>query len=255
MNFDHIFLESEQDILLIALVEASRRQPRDQRQKFLFVQSITDSTILGLDDYPNPYIGDVEALARVGLLNLSYGSKGTPNFDVTPLGFRYYEHLMQSRGQAAERIEENVLRYLEFSGFEKRHPDAFAKWRQAEELLWASDSQSQHTTIGHLCREAMQFFATSLVEVTNPANVTGDITKTKNRMKAAVDQVRPNLSTKIAGLVDSMVGYWDALDGLVQRQEHGAQKEGETLTWKDSRLLVFHTVLVMTEIDRALHNS
>jgi hypothetical protein len=38
----------------------------------------------------------------------------------------------------------------------------------------------------------------------------------------------------------------------VQRQEHGAQKEGRPLVWEDGRRVVFQTAIVMFELDRAL---
>lgn len=248
-------LIKEQEDLLIALVEAARKQPREQRYKFEFTPTLSGPILIGLDDYPNPNKGDVEILGQERLLNTSYTSEDTLQFDVTPRGFRYYEHLMKSRDEAVERVEGTLFRYLDASGFEKRHPDAYAKWKQAEELLWSSDSASQHTAIGHHCREAMQFFATSLVEAYKPLKVEPDITKTKNRIKAVIEHAKSGTSSKISALLDTMADYWDALIDLAQRQEHGAQKEGQALNWEDSRRLVFQTVLVMTEIDRALINS
>jgi len=252
LNFDDILLEKEQEDLLIALVEAARQKPREQREKFMYIRTLSDSFIMGLDNYPNPYDGDIEVLAQAGLLNASYTRNNTLAFDVAPLGFRYYEHLMKSRGEATERVEENIFRYLDTSGFEKRHPEAFAKWRQAEQLLWSSESESQHTTIGHLCREAMQLFVANLVAAYQPQDVDQDVTKTRNRLKAIIEQVRPSTSSKVAALLDALTAYWNASDGLAQRQEHGAQKEGEALTWEDSRRLAFHTALIMVEIDRTL---
>lgn len=252
LNLDDIILEKEQNDLLIALVEAARQQPREQREKFFVILSSQGTHILGLEDFPNAYKGDVEILGNEGLLNTYYTSKGTLTFDVTPLGFRYYEHLMKSRGKSAERMEANVMHYLDTSGFQTRQPEAFAKWRQAEQLLWSSESESQHTTIGHLCREAMQLFVANLVAAYQPQGVDQDVTKTRNRLKVIIEQVRPSTSSKVAALLDALTAYWNASDGLAQRQEHGAQKEGEELTWEDSRRLVFHTALVMVEIDRTL---
>ena len=132
-NFEDILLEEEQR-LLVALVEASRKQPRDRRQKFMAVQTFSGTVLAGLD-YPGVYIGDIEALGISGLLNTSYSSEGTLNFDVSPLGYHYYEYLMKSRGTSVERIEEAIFHYLQATAFEKRHSEAYAKWRQAEELL------------------------------------------------------------------------------------------------------------------------
>ena len=42
------------------------------------------------------------------------------------------------------------------------------------------------------------------------------------------------------------------MSDLVQRQEHGAQKEGEDLTYEDARRVLLHTAMVMDECDRIL---
>ena len=46
--------------------------------------------------------------------------------------------------------------------------------------------------------------------------------------------------------------YWGTVSDLVQRQEHGAQREGKQLVWEDARRVVFQTANVMFEIDRSL---
>jgi hypothetical protein len=208
--------------------------------------------IHGLAHYPNAYKGDIEILGKEGLLNLGVTSKGTLTFDVTPLGFRYYEYLMKSRGEATERVEDYIFRYLDSSGFEKRHPDTFAKWRQAQELLWSSDSESQHSAIGHHCREAMQLFATSLVAAYQPPDVDPDVSKTIKRVRSVLDIWKPSASDSIVQILDALLAYWGACNDLTQRQEHGAQKEGEALAWEDSRRLIFHTAFVMAEFDRTM---
>lgn len=48
------------------------------------------------------------------------------------------------------------------------------------------------------------------------------------------------------------MNYWGAVADLTQRQEHGVQKEGEQLVWEDARRVVFQTLLVMFEVDKAL---
>ena len=52
-----------------------------------------------------------------------------------------------------------------------------------------------------------------------------------------------------------LILYWDALNELVQRQEHGNQKLGKHLLWEDARRLVFQMAVVMFEIDRSLSRS
>lgn len=49
-------------------------------------------------------------------------------------------------------------------------------------------------------------------------------------------------------MLDALVVYWGTVSDLIQRQEHGAQKEGEALRWEDGRRVVFQTAVVMFEI-------
>lgn len=252
-RFDDIWLEDEQEQLLVALVEAWRNLPRDKRQKFVHVQTFGGSFIIGLDNYLNPYIGDIEALAYSGLLNTAVNQTGSLSFDITPAGFRYYDYLKRSIGQPVQRVEETVKAYLESDRFQSRYAKAYIKWAQAEEMLWSSDTEKQLTTIGHLCREAMQHFATVLVERFQPAEVTDDISKTVKRISAVMEQHSAQASETTTTLLKALLGYWAELNNSVQRQEHGAQKEGEPLKWEDARRVVFHTAVVMFEIDRVVN--
>jgi hypothetical protein len=140
---------------------------------------------------------------------------------------------------------------LDADALQRSYPEAHRKWADAAERLSRSDSQQQLTTIGHLCREAIQEFATALVEQHRPPGVDQDKAHDINRIQAVLDQHRSALGTT-AALLDAFVSYWRAVSGLVQRQEHGAQKEGRPLVWEDGRRVVFQTAVVMFEIDRAL---
>lgn len=93
---DQILLEPDQKELLMTLVEAARNLPREKRRKFLVSQTFGGDSLIH-PGVPNDkeviYYGDIEILAREELLLLGYGSGGSPNFDVTPLGFLFYEYL------------------------------------------------------------------------------------------------------------------------------------------------------------------
>ncbi|HEV8424514.1 MAG TPA: hypothetical protein VGS14_04940 [Actinomycetes bacterium] len=252
-----VLLEREQEDLLKVLVEASRNVPRDQRQRFMFTQSWGPGDRIQHPGLPNQvmpaYEGDLDVLEREGLLNASYtGQRGNRFFDVSPLGFRFYEEMQQRLGTPAQQVEEGLKRYLEADAFQEKYPVAYRKWAEAEELLWASDSQQQLTTIGHLCREAMQEFATALVDRCQPPDVDTDKAHTVSRTRAVLNQHASKLATTAAPFLDALLAYWGTVSDLVQRQEHGAQKEGRPLAWEDGRRVVFQTVIVMFEVDRAL---
>lgn len=99
--FDQIVLEPEQEELLAMLVNAQRSLQRNEREKFITVQTGQGPFIVMHPGLPSgsieTYSGDVDVLGRAGLLLTSYTRQGTMHFDVTPLGFRYHEQAQQRR--------------------------------------------------------------------------------------------------------------------------------------------------------------
>jgi hypothetical protein len=253
-------LEKEQKDLLAMLVEAARNLPRDKREPFDFMQLDGGSLIMhgGLPDKKlmNVYDSDIEILIQAGLILPSYGSRGQMSrFDVTPLGFKYYENMKQQAGQPVQRIETVVRDYLEAEYFQQKYPEPYQKWAEAEAMLWESDSERQLTTIGHLCREAMQEFITVLVDQYQPPQVDSDKAHTVARFRAVLEIQAAQLSTTERPYLEALLGYWGTVSDLIQRQEHGGQKEGEPLVWEDGRRVVFQTAVVMFEIDKSLSRS
>ena len=254
---ESIHLEPEQKELLRVLAEAARNVPYGKRQKFYAMESIgtnlADLLHPGLpEDFQGAYIGDIEILGSTGLLQLSYGTHGTTKFDVTPIGFKYYEQLMESGGSQTEAIESNIRQYLSSSDFQSNHSAAFTKWSEAESLLWRSQSKEHLTTIGHLCRECIQLYANDLVERFSPAGVDPDVAHTVSRLRSIISLHKSKVSESKIAFADALIAYWGTLSDLIQRQEHGALKEGEDLIWEDARRIVFQTANLLFEIDRIL---
>ena len=254
INFDKIILENEQLELLNMIVEASRNIPHDKRQKFSVLETSTDDILIhpGLGGKKIIYFGDVEILARYSFVSLSSYSQSSHQFDVTPEGFRYYENLKVKITDANSKIESSALKYIQNINFEKKYPVAYRKWTEAEKLLWKSESQSQFTLIGHICREAMQEFTQHLVERYELSNSVDDKSKTINRLRTVFNHLSKKTSDTVIEFLKALISYWSTVNDLVQRQEHGGQKEGFALNWDDSRRIVFHTLLVMYEVDRVV---
>jgi hypothetical protein len=258
--FENVLLEQEQEDLLSAVVEAARNVPSNRRQKFMFIECQQRYSLVlhpGLPDKRlDVYQGDVEILAHEGFLKLSYGSRGQiSGFDVLPRGFEYYEQMKRRAGQPVQRIETTIRDYLVADHFQQKYSKAYQKWAEAEAMLWASDSEHQFTTIGHLCREAVQEFATTLVEQYQPPDIDQDKAHTTNRTKAVL-QLRANqLGKTTEEFLEALLDYWRKVTALIQRQEHGSQKEGNPLVWEDGRRVVFQTAVVMFEIDRAISRT
>jgi hypothetical protein len=91
-----------------------------------------------------------------------------------------------------------------------------------------------------------------LVGRLKPADVDTRKSHTKNRMRSIINTQSEHLGDTERQFLDALISYWDSIDDLTQRQEHGAQKEGIPLIWEDARRLVFQAANVMFEIDRAL---
>jgi hypothetical protein len=252
---NRVSLEQEQEDLLRVLVEASRNVPRDQRDDFHLMIDASGSSVMhpglpGREVRVNK--GDVDILQAEGLLLVTRYGRWDRSFVVSPQGFGFYEELQRRSGAPAQQVEEELTRYLEADPFQRSYPEAYRKWAAAAERLWVSDSQEQLTTIGHLCREAMQEFATALVDRHQPLGVDTNKAHDVARIRDVLNQHASKLGTTTAPFLDALLTYWGTVSDLVQRQEHGAQREGRPLVWEDGRRVVFQSAIVMFEVDRAL---
>ncbi len=254
INLSQIILENEQLELLDLLVEASRNTPREKRQKFIVIQTTGGDILhhLSLEEKKLIYIGDVEILANNRLLSLTQNSQSSYQFDVTPIGFKYYEYQKNKINKAHERIEESIKKYFDTTSFASQYPNAYNKWLESEKLLWSSESTSQFTLIGHICREAIQEFIQHLIEKFKVVNADPDKSKTVSRLRAILNYRKDKMGETVQEFNNAILAYWGTLNDLIQRQEHGAQKENEYLTWEDSRRVVFQSMIVMYELDRSI---
>lgn len=253
-------LEQEQVDLLTAIVEYHRSVPRDKRDRFWVMHTMGTPTHAW---YPmmqdgwqmNVVDADLEVLASYGLIGIDYGQHGVSKFSVRPEGIETYEQLKRGQGAPVDQVEAEVRRYLASEDFASRFPDAYAKWRAAEEPLWASEAAESLTQIGHYAREAMQAFATELVARHNPPGVDTDAAHDVARIRAVLSLARNQLGDTERSFFDALLAYWRSVSDLAQRQEHGAQREGKTLRWEDARRLVFQTLVVMYELDHSVRRA
>jgi hypothetical protein len=249
-------LDADQEELLTILVEASRAVPRDQRHEFIYVESFGGGASLihngfsaiGREQY-KPYLGDLRTLYERGLIRIWQSGRSDHSLEVTPEGYQYYEQVQLRRGEPIMRTVTAAQEYLQSETFRQRHQRAAAKWDEANRLLWSADSQNADTTIGHLCREAMQLFATDLVE-SHKVDADPDPQHTSNRVRSVL---AARISSESRGAwTKALIAYWEAVANLTQRQEHAGVRDKEALMWADSRRLVTQTLMVMYELDHEL---
>ncbi len=249
-----MLLEDEQYQLLAKFVEAHRNTTRENRGGFIAIQAYGESQAIFLHlmvgnlEFEGS-LSDAEVLAHEGLLHMSYGSKGDKLFTVLPQGIKVYEQKKVSSPAIKELLAE-PKEFISTHEFKKVHGTASAKWEQAARLLWNADSMEQLTTIGHLCREALQEFTTSLAHEKKVDLSSIEPAKTVSRLKYIIDISSSIPSAKTKTFLSTLISYWGVVSDLVQRQEHGAQKEGEDLVWEDARRVVFHTCVVMFELSK-----
>jgi hypothetical protein len=254
-GLSRILLEPSQEELLERLVEATRNVPTSARQKFLIFEYDQVDFVRhgGLPEGSlEVYAGDLEILEHAGLVSISDKPGSLRALDVTPLGSTYYEFLKNKAGAPVETVESTIRSFVLADWFRGRYPAAFQKWLHAEDILWRANAKEQLTTIGHLCRESVQEFATILIDRYQPPNADTDKSHVVARLRAVLDLQTGKMGTTVKPVLEALLNYWGTVSDLVQRQEHGAQKEGAALVWEDGRRVVFQTLLVMYEIEMAL---
>lgn len=252
-------LEPEQEDLLAQLVEADRRVPRAERQNFFILNTSNPSGPPGLrllhpgwpSDTRIPR-SDIETLARNGYLQFSHGPRGADSFFITPEGSSYYRSYRMKVDEPLTRIVEPIRKHLDSAEFQKRYPKSYEKWARAEVLLWEEDTDSTRTTIGHLVREALQEFAGELGGHVSPPDFPTDKAKTIARLKSIIQMASKQLGESHRSFLETLIQYWGTLNDLVQRQEHGGQRENSSLTWEDSRRIALHSAILMFEVDSAI---
>ena len=252
-------LSEVQTRLLIDFVDAARHIPDAPPEQFCAIENVG---VVGLKlTHPGwkhserrIFEGDIAALRAANLISVSHDS-GTKRFYVTQEGHERYKTLAIARGEPTKRIESISLTYLNSTTFQQKYPMAYMKWSEAESLLWTTDPSQHRTTIGHLTREAMQEFASALVKRFSLVSAEPDSAKTVSRIRAVIEALAPRLGATERPFLDALLVYWGTVSDLVQRQEHGALREGTPLLFRDSRRVVLQSAIVMYELDDAISLS
>jgi hypothetical protein len=245
----HAGLDPEQERLLVDMVEAANDVPRHEQTWHLGGEHLGEGVMGGPWGQRPVLPDDVDALERAGLLkavrlNYVYGNR----YVLTTAARSHFASVKRGTGEPAARQEERLKGFLESEELRTVAPDAYEKWTEAERLLWSANSENELSTIGHKLREALQDFASALVEIHRPPEVNPDPTKTLDRLSGVIRQQHPALGERRRRLFDALFAYWRVVIELVQRQEHGGQREGEPLEWEDGRRAVFHTAVAMFEV-------
>jgi hypothetical protein len=247
MDFADLPLERSQQELLADIAEADTRV-EDGWKQFLVVGAADGNTLVH-PKMENRQIdaGDIRTLAEYGLIRQVHTTGTSPNYEVRPVGRQYVTWWKRQAGGPMAQVEAEVRRFLDSERFRKRHAAAYTHWAETAKDVWEADTLARLTGIGHACREALELFVTDLVVAQKLADVNRDPQATVDRLRAVMATLALSKTVR-----DLLLAYFGTVWDLVQRQEHGGQKEGEILQQEDARRAVFQTALVMFELDRAV---
>lgn len=243
----------EQEHLLYELVERERQVPRDQRTEFYFIQGM--SHVLGRIHGPGPLTkathSELVTLSNAGLISvISWREHRIERFALSHFAYTYYEHMKTERRQPLEQVESDIVGYLDFGEFPKRYQEAYQSWSEASRLLRSSSAKHHLIEIGHHCREAFREYSLALASRFCPPGIS-TVQNPTSRLRLIIVHLRDQIGTPHEFL-DALVEYFSQVWKLANRQEHSADKVGDSLTWEDARRLVFQTAIVMVEVDRLL---
>ncbi|MCH7826912.1 MAG: hypothetical protein IIC75_02885 [Bacteroidetes bacterium] len=251
-------LEEEQINLLCQIVDAHRNVTTSKRTDFIVTSDVTSDTMLhpgfskGCTDV---VIVDLRILDSSGLIKIYYpNNPGTEfSFTLTSRGFQYYEFIKDKSINPIERIQKEILSFINIPSFEQRYQKAFLKWKESEKLLWSTNTEINLSTVGLLCREALQELLEILITRNQLEEEYPKKDKTKNRVKALINNKNLTSSSTIIKLLEKFYEFWDMLNDLVQRQVHHGLNENETIVLDDAKRVVIYTVIIMKELDKQFY--
>lgn len=248
-------IDSEQKKIFIHFVDKYKDIIKDKRYKFVATHLADGSTIIGHPLKPNIDFKiskiDFEALSFNNLFNGYYlDSPHTMQFIISLEALEVYELLKKEKILPLDRVENDSSNYIKSKEFIEKYPRAYQKWLMAEELYLKETNNKNLTTIGHLCRESLQEFSEELL-VNKFINKKFPKSHIIAKIKYVFETIGNN-SSSTEKFLDSLLNYWGNVSDLVQKQEHGAQKEKSVLKINDARRIIFHSAIVMYEIDKTI---
>jgi hypothetical protein len=193
--------------------------------------------------------GAIRDLSGYGLVQVNYGSRGTPNYRVGSDGLHFHKYLLQRFGLALTQVDEEVRRTLIDDGFAQRRREAAQDLAEAFDLLWTNRTDAQTVSeIGDHLRKA-------LMDVTN--SVLGDggtaseqpVKRLRGALSSGTIQIPSREAEAVAQLVE-LVGAVLSLDHRLNHVRDEQDKRAEPIRWEELRRAAFLTAVVCYEIDR-----
>ncbi len=251
----------QQDELLFNLVQAARCLDLTEPTEFLFVDRRSSHADPHVTHPCLPTgqvkakLSDVETLIRKGLLRPTKTTGKGLSFEIDPRGFEIYRQEPKADRRAVPRMGISARAHMDGSSFEQNYPIAYDKWAQAEALLPAVDPTPTGLTIYQLCNDALMAFAGYLEVKFDLGDVRRVDSPAHERIGVVLESGDLNLATAELSFLTALLSNWRSLLARVKKRGEKDPSEEGVLHWQDLHLAVFHTAVVMFEIDRSLARS
>jgi hypothetical protein len=154
-------------------------------------------------------VADLSTLVDRRLVRAHREGGSNPLYDVAPEGRHYWTEMKRRIASEMEGVEAETRTFIDSAAFIAGFPEAHDRWTQAAVELWGADCAARFTDIGHRCREAMQFFTTSLIQHAGIGldEVSPDAAKTVDRLRAAIAR-KGDLGDAHRAFLEALVDYW-----------------------------------------------
>ena len=183
---------------------------------------------------------DVNYLRDAGLLRELGSGADWLIFRVAPQGLKYYAQMKQASGEPLQRQEAEVQRFLNGKRSAQHTPERSRGGLRPRHSCGtptaSASSRRSATRRARRCRSSPQRSSSATSQPTRR-----EPHSRKPRLGAVIAMFLPSLGDARATLLKALGDYSEATLGVIQRQEHGGQREGHQLTWQDARRVVFHT--------------
>lgn len=154
-----------------------------------------------------------------------------------------------------EDIIEEKVGYIE-TDVARRYPDVYGKLQQAMKVLRTGVGETDWSTAGHHCREAVQDFAEAVYaqHYSKAKESPLPIEKTINKIRSVLDERRgQEKKPSLQKLLEAVLPFWQEVTDYVERAEHRGH-QATPITREDARRCVLYTFLVIAELDRLLQS-
>lgn len=124
-------------------------------------------------------------------------------------------------------------------------PPAADELNEAEKVLQIGENENDWSRVGHQCRVALQDFAQAAYAKWCPNDEPMPKAQTKNKLRAVLDVLRPQVSNSSLALVLSLV---ESVPPLIEKAEHRSEEDGTPVSESDAEQAYLFTSLLMERL-------